>query len=134
MCAKRTSYVNLNACIRVCWIHIVMRKPRSFDRGFCLRYLKAQAGGVSLQKAARKTDINEKRTIIGILSYTNDGSYLLLVYTLDIAFHIFMHIRPHPYRMRPDVHGFSHGLKSVHRTLFTPVCGLAPPFQIPSLH
>ncbi len=27
--------------------------------------------------------------------------------------------------------GFSHGLKSVHRTLFTPVCGLVPAFRIP---
>ena len=41
-----------------------------------------------------------------------------------------MDIRPHPYWVRSDVHGLSHGLKSVHRTLFTPVCGLVPPFQV----
>ena len=27
--------------------------------------------------------------------------------------------------------GFSHGLKSVHRTLFAPACGLVPTFRIP---
>ena len=30
----------------------------------------------------------------------------------------------------PESEGFSHELKSVHRTLFTPVCALVPPFQI----
>ena len=35
-----------------------------------------------------------------------------------------------PYRLSPTVHGLSHGLKSVHRTLFTPVCALVPPFQV----
>ena len=41
---------------------------------------------------------------------------LLLVYTLDITFS--MHIRPHPYWVRPNVHGFSHGLKTCHRHVF----------------
>ena len=27
--------------------------------------------------------------------------------------------------------GLSHGLKTVHRTVFTPVCELVPPFQVP---
>ena len=40
-----------------------------------------------------------------------------------------MDIRPHPYRMRSYVHGISHGLKSVPRTLFAPVCPLVPPFR-----
>ena len=37
---------------------------------------------------------------------------MLLVYTLDVAFqdNYKMYIRPHPYGMRPDVHGISHGL------------------------
>ena len=39
---------------------------------------------------------------------------------------------PHPYRVRSPIHGFSHGLKSVHWTLFAPVCALVPPFRIPS--
>ena len=38
---------------------------------------------------------------------------------------------PHPYRMRLEINGFSHGLKSVHRTLFAPVCALVPAFRIP---
>ena len=37
---------------------------------------------------------------------------------------------PHPYRMRLKIRGLSHGLKSVHRTLFAPVCGLVPPFRV----
>ena len=41
-----------------------------------------------------------------------------------------MDLCPHPYRVRSQVHGFSHGLKNVHRTLFTPVCALVPPFRI----
>ena len=36
-------------------------------------------------------------------------------------------------RMRSHDHGFSHGLKSVHRTLFAPVCALVPPFRVPSV-
>ena len=36
----------------------------------------------------------------------------------------------HPYRVRPAINGFSHGLKSVPRTLFAPVCALVPPFRI----
>ena len=43
--------------------------------------------------------------------------FLLLVYTLDVTISI-MHIRPHPYRVRPDVQGFSHGLKTCHRHVF----------------
>ena len=42
-------------------------------------------------------------------------------------------ISVHILRMRPDINGFSHGLKSVHRTLFAPVCGLVPPFRIPRM-
>ena len=38
---------------------------------------------------------------------------------------------PQPYGPRPGIGGFSHGLKSVHRTLFTPVCALVPAFRIP---
>ena len=38
---------------------------------------------------------------------------------------------PHPYGMRSERTGFSHGLKSVHWTLFTPVCALVPSFRIP---
>ena len=34
--------------------------------------------------------------------------------------------------MRLKVEGLSHGLKSVHRTLFAPVCGLVSPFRVPS--
>ncbi len=39
---------------------------------------------------------------------------------------------PHPYRMRPKTKGLSHGLKICHRHIFTPVCGLVPPFRVPS--
>ena len=38
---------------------------------------------------------------------------------------------PHPRGVRLWSHGFSHGLKSVHRTLFAPVCALVPAFRIP---
>jgi len=39
--------------------------------------------------------------------------------------------RSHPYRVRPVIHGFSHGLKicSPHH-VFAPVCPLVPPFRI----
>ena len=37
-------------------------------------------------------------------------------------------------RMHLDFEGLSHGLKSVHRTLFAPVFGLVPPFRVPSEH
>ena len=37
----------------------------------------------------------------------------------------------HPYRMRSATNGFSHGLKTVHRTVFASVCALVPPFRIP---
>ena len=37
----------------------------------------------------------------------------------------------HPYRMRPTIHGFSHGLKTCSpQHVFTPVCALVPPFRI----
>ena len=39
-------------------------------------------------------------------------------------------LAPTPIRVRSQGHGFSHGLKSVPRTLFTPVCALVPPFRI----
>ena len=42
-----------------------------------------------------------------------------------------MELCQQPYRLQPLLHGLSHGLKSVHRTLFTPVCGLVPPFRVP---
>ena len=45
-----------------------------------------------------------------------------------------MDLRPHPYRMRSQVHGLSHGLKSVHRTLLTPVRALVPPFRFHRLY
>ena len=39
----------------------------------------------------------------------------------------------HPYRMRPTIHGFSHGLKTCSpQHVFTPVCALVPPFRIHS--
>ena len=41
-------------------------------------------------------------------------------------------LAPTPIRVRSQEHGFSHGLKSVHRTLFAPVCALVPPFRIHS--
>ena len=42
-----------------------------------------------------------------------------------------MDIRPHPYRVRSDIHGLSHGLKIAQRfAIFAPVCGLVPPFQV----
>ena len=37
-----------------------------------------------------------------------------------------------PYRPHPGTDGISHGLKSVHRTLFAPVCGLVPASSIPT--
>ena len=39
---------------------------------------------------------------------------------------------PHPSGMRLKSEGLSHGLKSVHRTLFAPVRGLVPLFRVPS--
>jgi len=42
-----------------------------------------------------------------------------------------MDIRPHPYWVRSDVHGLSHGLKIARQlSIFTPVCALVPPFQV----
>ena len=38
-----------------------------------------------------------------------------------------------PIRAHPQGHGFSHGLKTVPRTVFTPVCPLVPPFRIPQI-
>ena len=52
-----------------------------------------------------------------------------------VAFHIpylMMDFRLQTYGLQPKIHGFSHGLKSVHWTLFAPVCALVPPFRIPS--
>ena len=42
-----------------------------------------------------------------------------------------MGIRPHPYRVRSDTHGLSHGLKIARPlSIFTPVCGLVSPYQV----
>ena len=50
------------------------------------------------------------------------GVITVLAYKMDPC--------PHPYRVRPQLHGLSHGLKSVHRTLFTS-SATRPPFQVP---
>ena len=42
--------------------------------------------------------------------------------------------RPQSCGLRPEREGFSHGLKTVPRTVFAPVCGLGPPFRIPLFH
>ena len=34
--------------------------------------------------------------------------------------------------LRSHIHGLSHGLKTCHRHVFTPVCALVPPFRVPS--
>jgi len=39
-------------------------------------------------------------------------------------------LRPHPYRMRPQIKGLSHGLKTCHRHVFAPVHTLVPPFRV----
>ncbi len=44
---------------------------------------------------------------------------------------ILIYTRPQSCRLRPGVNGISHGLKTVHRTVFTPVCALVPPFRFP---
>jgi len=38
---------------------------------------------------------------------------------------------PQTYRLYPVINGISHGLKSVHRTLFAPAFALVPPFRFP---
>ena len=40
-----------------------------------------------------------------------------------------MHIRPHPNRMRPDAHGFSHGLKKCPPDTFLPSLRSGRPFK-----
>ena len=37
------------------------------------------------------------------------------------------------YELRSDMKGLSYGLKTVRRPVFTPVCGLVPPFQVPHI-
>ena len=39
-------------------------------------------------------------------------------------------VHPHPYGMRLNLEGLSHGLKTVHRTVFT-AAALPPPFRVP---
>ena len=57
--------------------------------------------------------------------------FLLLVYTLDVTLSI-MRIRPHPYRVRPDVHGFSHGLNKCPPDTFLPRLWRGRPLRIPA--
>ena len=40
-------------------------------------------------------------------------------------------IHLHPYRMHLNLKGLSHGLKTVRRTIFAPVCALGPAFRAP---
>jgi len=41
-------------------------------------------------------------------------------------------LHPHPYRMRLQFEGLSHGLKIARPlSIFTPVCALVPPFRVP---
>ena len=37
------------------------------------------------------------------------------------------------YELRSDMKGLSHALKTVRRTVFTPVCGLVPLLQVPHI-
>jgi len=56
----------------------------------------------------------------------------LRAYLIKIAvFPDIMTPYPHPRGVHLWSHGFSHSRKSVHRTHFTPVCVLVPPFRIP---
>ena len=68
---------------------------------------------------------SHRRFFIAILRRTRDGKrHPFIKYTMDI--------RSRSYGSRPDIHGLSHGLKIARQlSIFTPVCGLVPPFRIP---
>ena len=57
-----------------------------------------------------------------------------------LSFHYGLHCQvidrsqPTALWLRSEINGFSHGLKTVHRTVFVPVCALVPPFRISSDH
>jgi len=41
----------------------------------------------------------------------------------------------HPQGVQSEIYGLSHGLKIARQlSIFTPVCGLVPPFQVPPEH
>ena len=89
---------------------------------------KKQSNGLSLTLASFgpvfRIPIKMKTARMGCLHFWSECN--CRVYNSNI-----FDFCPHPQGMRPETKGFSHGLKSVPRTLFAPVCALVPAFRIP---